>query len=85
VNDTERRGKSKETVAIISMGVVVLGQLVGSVWWAATLSSDVRHLTVAVTAMQSSQYTRSDAERDQKYARERMGEIERRLGVVEAR
>lgn len=85
MDNVDRRGKSRETIAIISMGIVVMGQLIGGVWWAATLSSDVRHLTVAVTAMQNSQYTRGDAERDQKYVRERMSEIERRLGVIESK
>lgn len=72
-------------VALAGLGLAVLGNIVATVWWAATVSSDVRHLTDGFGVLQAVQYTRGDAERDLRNVTERVGEIQRRVTKLEER
>lgn len=79
----EPRKPVNVAVALAGLGIAVLGNIVATVWWAATVSSDVRHLTEGFGMLQAVQYTRSDAERDLRNVGERVGEVQRRVGKLE--
>lgn len=81
----DRRRFTSVTIAIASLCVVILLQVGGFVWWAATISSDVRHLTLGFIAMQAGQYTKEEARRDLTNASDRTTELARRVSVIEER
>lgn len=51
-------------IAMAGLAITFLIQFGASIWWGATLSSDVRHLTDSVTQLHTQQYTKNDATRD---------------------
>lgn len=84
LEERRRKLRTRETVAMMALSVTVLCQIVASVWWAATLSADVRHLTQRFDTMDGKQYTREDAERDIARLRDRIEDVMRRTAVLEA-
>jgi hypothetical protein len=71
------------TLALASLAVTLLGHLFATIWWAATLSSDVRHLAEGFGMLQAAQYTRTDAERDFRNVGTQTDELRRRVGRLE--
>lgn len=50
--------------AMAGLCFTFLLQFGGGIWWGATLSSDLRHVTEALARMETERYTKSDATRD---------------------
>lgn len=61
---TPTPGPVERLTPVLSLGFVVAIQLVGSVWWAATLDSRVEHVAEQVKTMVSDNYLNSQAQAD---------------------
>lgn len=49
----DRRDNKKEITAIYALAFAVMAQAAGIVWWGATLSTDVKHLSTQMNYLQS--------------------------------
>lgn len=67
----------------LAMIFAIFMQTVGVVWWAATLAAKMDDLSYQVAALTADKYTKSDAEKDQKYVNQRLSDMERRVTNVE--
>lgn len=67
----------------LAMIFAIVMQTMGAIWWAATLSAKLDDLSYQVAALTADKYTKSDAEKDQKYAEQRFSDIERRITNME--
>lgn len=75
-----------ETRAWIAVAVVLLAHAVGGVWWAATLSAElkyVRELMVEMKTQLASAYTAAEARRDFGVIESKIGDHEVRLREIE--
>lgn len=55
------------------------------IWTAATLSSDLRYLTVAVNEIKAERYTIKDASRESQFREFKEMELQRRIELLEVR
>lgn len=67
----------------IAVMVTLLIQTGGIVWWAATVSGDLKQLVAQVRELKEERYTKNDAQRDQALVQQRFGEHDRRLASLE--
>jgi cell division protein FtsB len=69
----------------IAMLFAIMVQSCTAIWWAATLTAKLDDLSYQVAALSAEKYTKSDAEKDQRYLSQRITDTERRLNYVERR
>lgn len=79
----EERRKGDSRLTTIAFAICL--QAAGSVWWAATITSDLRSNTKAVEAMQVAQYTKSEARSDFRNVELQVVEVARRVNNLEER
>ena len=71
----------KEIPLAIIFAIAV--QTMGAIWWAATLSAKLDDLSYQVASINADKYTKTDAEKDQKYFNQRQTDVERRITNLE--
>lgn len=59
-----RRENAGLMVAVAGLALTFMVQFGGSIWWGATLSADLRHVTETLARMDMERYTKADAARD---------------------
>lgn len=60
----ERRDTTGLMIALAGLALALMVQFAGTIWWGATMSADLRHLTEAFARIDGERYTKSDASRD---------------------
>lgn len=70
-------------IAIIGLALTFLVQFGGSIWWGATLSADLRHVTESLARMETERYSKSDAARDAARMDQRLDDVVRRIARIE--
>lgn len=81
--DTERRGWHVGKEIPLAMLFAILVQSGAAIWWAATLSAKLDDLSYQVAALSAEKYTKSDAEKDQRYFIQRFDDVDRRISYIE--
>lgn len=72
-------------IAMAGLAVTFLVQFGGSVWWGATLSADLRHVTETLARMETERYTKADAARDIQRLEQRNSAFAEQAGEIKAR
>lgn len=62
--ERRRRDNFGLIIAIAGLTLTFMVQFGGSIWWGATLSADLRHVTETLQRLEVERYTKSDAARD---------------------
>jgi hypothetical protein len=86
--ETQRPKIAAEVRAWIVVAVALVVQGMGAVWWAATLSAEMKALRDVVADLKqqiASSYTANDAARDLSGIRGTIGDHEARLRAIELR
>lgn len=87
--DRDQRPKvASEVRAWIGVGVVLVMHTVGGVWWAATLTADLRNMRELIGEMKAALgngYTAAEARRDLSYIQQQLQDHEARIRAVEGR
>lgn len=82
----ERPTMAAELRAWLTVGIGLLINIAGTIWWAATLSADMRQLRESFTEIKAAsvdRYTNSDARRDAAVINASMAEVKERLRDLE--
>lgn len=83
---TPRPSVASEMRAWIGVGIVILVNMVGSVWWAATLSADLRQVRETLAEFKiltADRYSGSDANRDSALVQRQFLDHENRIRDIE--
>lgn len=83
--EEERRGWHVGKEIPLAMLFAIVLQSFGAIWWAATLSAKLDDLSYQVAALSAEKYTKTDAEKDQRYLMQRINDSERRITSIEGR
>jgi cell division protein FtsB len=87
----ERRANAPARTVSATMGVLIpicglalafLIQFGGSIWWGATVSADVRHLTEGVAHIETDRYTHVDAARDAILMEQKVNQVRTELNTA---
>lgn len=72
-------------VSLVGVAIAFLVQFGGSVWWGASLSSDVRHAISTLQRIEDNSYTKAEATRDIQRLDQQDAQIVTQLNEVRAR
>jgi hypothetical protein len=87
-NDENRPKVAAEVRAWVAVTVAIVMQAIGAVWWAATLSAEMKALRDVVSELKAqiaAGYTAADAARDLSTIRVQISDHETRLRAIERR
>jgi hypothetical protein len=84
-HEEERRGWHVGKEIPLAMLFAIVLQSFGAIWWAATLSAKLDDLSYQVAALSAEKYTKTDAEKDQRYLMQKISDSERRITLIEGR
>lgn len=84
-HENELRGWHVGKEIPIAMLFAIILQSFGAIWWAATLSAKLDDLSYQVAALSAEKYTKTDAEKDQRYLMQKINDSERRIALIEGR
>jgi hypothetical protein len=80
----ERRSTDSRVFwSVCSLAVTVALQIAGGIWWAANISSDMRHNTEAINTVSATAYSKVEARADFRNVDTQMSEVVRRIALLE--
>lgn len=79
----DRRARRSETIALISVVIVVAIQFAAGIWWGATITANLNAMTIQLQLLNAEKYTSKDAQKDRDRQADYNKEVDRRLTFLE--